>query len=122
MKQKLSIVRALIHDPEVLFLDEPTLGLDPLTSNYVRGLIRSLTREGKTVILTTHYMHEAEELCDRIAIMDRGSVVAVGSPDELKAKYGKADLEGVFIHLTTSAVGSPYRSRIRIKARRRFII
>jgi len=122
MKQKLSIVRALIHDPEVLFLDEPTLGLDPLTSNYVRGLIRSLTRGGKTVILTTHYMYEAEELCDRIAIMDRGTVVAVGSPDELKAKYGKADLEDVFIHLTTSAVGSPYRSRVKIKARRRFII
>lgn len=111
MKQKLAIVRALIHDPEVIFLDEPTLGLDPFTSSFVRKLIRSLVKDGRTVILTTHYMNEAEQLCDRIAIMDNGRVVTVGSPYELKYKYGNGSLEEAFIKLTSPGRGGGVKAR-----------
>ncbi|AEC51362.1 daunorubicin resistance ATP-binding protein [Pyrococcus sp. NA2] len=85
MKQRLAIAKALINDPEVLFLDEPTLGLDVQSAVFVRELIRKLVdEEGKTVLLTTHYMQEAEELCDRIAIIDHGRIIAMDTPEGLK--------------------------------------
>ncbi|HIP66382.1 MAG TPA: ATP-binding cassette domain-containing protein [Pyrodictium sp.] len=88
MVRRLEIARALINVPEVLFLDEPTTGLDPQSRAKVWDVIRALKREGVTVFLTTHYMDEAEKLCDRIAIIDRGVIVAEGSPEELKKMVG----------------------------------
>lgn len=85
MKQRLAIAKALINDPEVLFLDEPTLGLDVQSAIFVREFIRRLVdEEGKTVLLTTHYMAEAERLCDRIAIIDHGKIIALDTPKGLK--------------------------------------
>ncbi|WP_048160406.1 ABC transporter ATP-binding protein [Thermococcus sibiricus] len=85
MKQRLAIAKALVNDPEVLFLDEPTLGLDVQSSIFVREFVRKLVDEqGKTVLLTTHYMAEAEQLCDRIAIIDHGKIIALDTPDNLK--------------------------------------
>ena len=87
LKQRLAFAKALLNDPEVLFLDEPTLGLDPDVSVRIRAQVRDLRRErGTTVILTTHYMREAEELCDEIAFIKGGRILAQGSPDELKRK------------------------------------
>src|SRR5689334_18850764 len=84
MKQRLHVARGLLHDPEVLFLDEPTIGLDPVGARDVRATIASLTAAGKTVLLTTHYMFEADALCDRIAVITRGEIVAEGTPLDLK--------------------------------------
>ena len=84
MKQRLHVARGLLHDPEVLFLDEPTIGLDPVGAREVRATIGSLTEAGKTVLLTTHYMFEADALCDRIAVISHGEIVAEGTPTELK--------------------------------------
>jgi ABC-2 type transport system ATP-binding protein len=84
MKQRLHVARGLLHDPEVVFLDEPTIGLDPVGAREVRATIGSLTEAGKTVLLTTHYMFEADALCDRIAVISRGEIVAEGTPAELK--------------------------------------
>jgi ABC-2 type transport system ATP-binding protein len=85
MAQRLSIARALMHDPQVLFLDEPSAGLDPQTRLLLWELVREYNATGKTVLLTTHYMEEADELCDRIAIIDHGRIIAMGTPEELKA-------------------------------------
>jgi ABC-2 type transport system ATP-binding protein len=85
MRQRLHIARGLLHDPSVLFLDEPTIGLDPVGARELRALIASLTDAGKTVLLTTHYMFEADSLCDRIAVLANGAIVAEGTPQELKA-------------------------------------
>ena len=84
MKQRLHIARGLLHDPPVLFLDEPTIGLDPVGARELRGVIASLTQAGKTVLLTTHYMFEADQLCDRIAVISKGKIVAEGTPARLK--------------------------------------
>jgi len=84
MKQRLHLARGLLNDPQVLFLDEPTLGIDPVGARELRTLIRRLVKEGKTVFLTTHYMLEADEVCDRIAVLKRGQVVAEGSPSSIK--------------------------------------
>ena len=84
MKQRLHVARGLLHDPEVLFLDEPTIGLDPVGAREVRATIASLTEAGKTVLLTTHYMFEADALCDRIAVISKGNIVAEGTPFDLK--------------------------------------
>jgi ABC-2 type transport system ATP-binding protein len=85
MRQRLHIARGLLHDPEVLFLDEPTIGLDPVGAREIRAVISDLTRAGKTVLLTTHYMFEADALCDRIAVIADGRIVAEGTPRALKA-------------------------------------
>jgi len=85
MKQRLHIARALLHDPELLFLDEPTLGLDPVGAREMRATIRDLQSQGKTIFLTTHYMFEAEALCERIAVIDKGMIVALDSPQGLKS-------------------------------------
>src|SRR3954464_14318191 len=85
MKQRLHVARGLLHDPPVVFLDEPTIGVDPVGARELRKTIASLTEAGKTVLLTTHYMFEADQLCDRIAVITRGEIVAEGTPSELKA-------------------------------------
>src|SRR6202171_5158563 len=85
MMQRLSIARAMMHDPQVLFLDEPSAGLDPQTRILLWELIREYNQVGKTVLLTTHNMEEADALCQRLAIVDHGHVIAVGTPAELKA-------------------------------------
>ncbi len=84
MKQRLHIARALLHDPEVLFLDEPTLGLDPVGARDLRAMITDLQAAGKTILLTTHYMFEADLLCQRTAVISKGRIIAEGSPQSLK--------------------------------------
>jgi ABC-2 type transport system ATP-binding protein len=84
MRQRLHIARGLLHDPAVVFLDEPTIGVDPVGARELRSMIASLKAAGKTVLLTTHYMFEADALCDRIAVVARGKIVAEGTPRDLK--------------------------------------
>ena len=100
MKRRLSLALALIHDPKSLFLDEPTVAMDPQSRHAVWDFIKEQKTKGKTIILTTHYMEEAEELCDRIGIIDHGKLIALGIPKELIAKNQVKNLEEVFIQLT----------------------
>ncbi|MEM2021052.1 MAG: ABC transporter ATP-binding protein [Zestosphaera sp.] len=100
MRRRLSLVLALIHDPEMVFLDEPTVGMDPQSRRAVWDLVRGLRNAGKTVFLTTHYMEEAEELCDRVGVIDHGRVIALDTPRRLIAGRGVRNLEEVFIALT----------------------
>ncbi|NPV28070.1 MAG: ATP-binding cassette domain-containing protein [Firmicutes bacterium] len=94
MARRLLIARALVHQPPILFLDEPTIGLDPQTRRRIWDLIRLLNRDlGVTVLLTTHYIEEAESLCHRVGIMDRGKLIALGSPGELKQSLGSYCVE-----------------------------
>jgi ABC-2 type transport system ATP-binding protein len=86
MRQRLHVARGLLHDPEILFLDEPTIGLDPVGAREVRETIANLRTQGKTILLTTHYMYEADELCQRIAVIAEGKLAASGTPAELKAR------------------------------------
>jgi ABC-2 type transport system ATP-binding protein len=86
MQQRLHLARAMLHDPDLIFLDEPTVGIDPVGSREIRALVRELVRRGKTVLLTTHYMFEAEELCDRIAVVNHGQIVALDTPTGLKSR------------------------------------
>ncbi len=85
MRQRLHIARGIIHDPEVVFLDEPTIGVDPVGARALRSTIAGLVQAGKTVLLTTHYMFEADTLCDRLAVIAHGRLVAQGTPRELKS-------------------------------------
>ena len=89
MKQRLLVARALLNRPRVLFLDEPTRGLDPTSAREVRDMVREQARKGTTVFLTTHYMEEADELCDRVAFLSSGRIVALDTPRELKLRYGE---------------------------------
>jgi ABC-2 type transport system ATP-binding protein len=101
MKQRLLIARALLHRPKVLFLDEPTRGLDPHVARDVRSFVAELAAQGVTVFLTTHYMEEADQLSDRIALIDAGKIVALDTPAALKAARSEgATLEDVFVQLT----------------------
>ncbi len=100
MKRRLSLILALIHDPQIAFLDEPTVGMDPQSRHAVWDFIKELKKEGKTIILTTHYMEEAEALCDRVGIIDHGKLIALGSPKDLISKAKVTNLEEVFIKLT----------------------
>jgi ABC-2 type transport system ATP-binding protein len=109
MKQRLLIARAILHKPKVLFLDEPTKGLDPNVARDIRAIVTELVRQGMTVFLTTHYMEEADQLSDRVAIIDHGKIVAMDTPEQLKVEHGegeKTTLEDVFIHLTGRDLGS----------------
>jgi ABC-2 type transport system ATP-binding protein len=99
MKQRLLIARALLHEPEILFMDEPTVGLDPVIANEIRNLISQLSRDGRTIFLTTHYMEEADRLCDRVAIIYHGRIIASDTPGKLKEKHGPT-LEDAYIKLT----------------------
>jgi ABC-2 type transport system ATP-binding protein len=87
-KQRLALAMALVNDPRVLFLDEPTAGLDPQVRREIYDIIEELKREKKTIVLTTHYIEEAEKLCDRVAIVDHGKVIATGTPRQLKERSG----------------------------------
>ena len=114
-KQRLSITTALVHGPKVFFLDEPTTGLDPQARRHLWELIENVRQKGISVIMTTHYMDEAEVLCDRIAVMDNGKIVAIDTPKNLikqllargfskKQHVEQANLEDVFIDLTGKAL------------------
>jgi ABC-2 type transport system ATP-binding protein len=108
MKQRLVIARALLHKPKVLFLDEPTRGLDPNVAREIRAIVVDLAKQGMTVFLTTHYMEEADQLSDRVAIIDQGCIVALDTPENLKAEYGEDEtttLEDVFVQLTGKYLG-----------------
>ena len=114
MRQRLHIARGLLHDPDVLFLDEPTIGLDPVGAREVRETVAGLREQGKTVLLTTHYMYEADELCRRVAVIAGGRIVAEGTPAELKSRV----LDRTIIEIESfGALGSGL-DRLRASARR----
>ena len=98
MKQKVSIARTVVHDPPVLIFDEPTVGLDVINALTMQKVIRELREEGKSIIFSTHIMSEAERLCDRIGIIHSGSLLAIGTLDELREATGKRYLEDIFVH------------------------
>jgi ABC-2 type transport system ATP-binding protein len=100
MKRRVSIAMALVHDPQIVLLDEPTVGMDPQSRRAIWDFVAELRDRGKTIILTTHYMEEAEELCDRVGIIDHGRLLALGTPADLKSANGARNLEDVFIQLT----------------------
>jgi ABC-2 type transport system ATP-binding protein len=100
MKRALTIAAALVHKPEVLFLDEPTVGLDVVAARSLRNLISNLRRQGITIFLTTHYLEEADILCDRVAILVKGRILAVDTPQVLKDKTNKKSLEEAFMEIT----------------------
>src|SRR6187431_2346743 len=110
MRQRLHIARGLIHDPEVVFLDEPTIGVDPVGARELRATIASLVAQGKTVLLTTHYMFEADSLCDRIAVINKGEIVAEGTPRDLKAIVA----DRTVIEIETFGVEDDAIERIRV--------
>jgi ABC-2 type transport system ATP-binding protein len=110
-KQRFSICTTLINKPKIVFLDEPTTGLDPQARRNLWELIRKIRQQGTTVVITTHYMDEAENLCDRVAIIEKGKIIALETPDKLiddlvangferKKKVREANLEDVFLSLT----------------------
>jgi len=99
MKRRLLLARALLNNPELLIMDEPTVGLDPHSRHAVWDNLAHLKAEGKTTILTTHYMEEAQRVCDRVAIMDNGKIIETGRPADLMKKYG-GNLEDVYLNLT----------------------
>jgi len=99
MKRRLVLARSLINDPELMILDEPTTGLDPLSRRTVWAKLDQLKENNTTLLLTTHYMEEAEKLCDRVAIMDAGKIVAIDSPVRLRETHG-GSLEDVYLKLT----------------------
>ena len=100
MKRRLLIIRAMLHRPRILFLDEPTVALDPQVRRRIWELIRRLRSEGVTIVLTTHYIEEAEALCDRTAFLSKGRLIALDTPAKLRAEHGASTLEEVFIALT----------------------
>jgi len=105
MKRRLEIARGLLHQPKIIFLDEPTLGLDPQTRAHLWQFIETLNRDkGTTVFFTTHYMEEADRVAQRIAVIDHGKIVALGSGEALKRQTGSDTLEAAFLKLTGSAI------------------
>ena len=98
MKQRLHVARGLLHDPEVLFLDEPTIGLDPVGARELRSTIATLVEAGKTILLTTHYMFEADALCNRIAVISQGKIVAEGTPGQLKSRVESGSVTEVEVY------------------------
>jgi len=122
MKRRLEIARGLLHHPKILFLDEPTLGLDPQTRYHIWSYLRDLNKkEGITIFLTTHYIEEAEKMAQRVAIIDKGEIVALGTPTSLKRKTKASSLEEVFITLTGYEIRDEKASVIdRMRLRRRF--
>lgn len=100
MRRRVNLAMALVNNPQIAFLDEPTVAMDPQSRRAVWEFIKGLKKEEKTIILTTHYMEEAEELCDRVGIIDYGSLIALDSPEQLMAEFSVKNLEEVFIELT----------------------
>ncbi|HEV8102527.1 MAG TPA: ABC transporter ATP-binding protein, partial [Gaiellaceae bacterium] len=109
MRQRLHIARGILHDPEVVFLDEPTIGVDPVGARDLRQMIADLVAVGKTVLLTTHYMFEADTLCDRIAVIAKGQIVGAGTPAELKDNVGG----GRVTEIEVFGVDQPTVTRLR---------
>jgi ABC-2 type transport system ATP-binding protein len=99
MQQRLHLARALLHNPDMLFLDEPTVGIDPVGARELRQTVRELKKAGKTILLTTHYMAEAEELCDRIAIVNKGRIIAMDTPANLRRRISPESV----VEITVSA-------------------
>ncbi|MFH1564816.1 MAG: ATP-binding cassette domain-containing protein [bacterium] len=105
MKRRLEIARGLIHHPKIIFLDEPTLGLDPQTRNHIWEYIKKLNRDEKiTIFFTTHYMEEADRVAQRVAIIDHGKIIAFGTPQELKTKANTDSLENAFLSFTGKVI------------------
>ncbi|MDD3041765.1 MAG: ATP-binding cassette domain-containing protein [Methanosarcinaceae archaeon] len=103
MRRRLELAQALVHEPEVLFLDEPTLGLDVAARKKIWGHLNSLRKKGMTIFMTTHYLEEAETYCDRVAIIDKGLIKAIGAPKDLKKQLGgDASLNDVFLNKVKS--------------------
>ncbi len=109
MKQRLHLARALLHDPSVLFLDEPTSGLDPIGARELRDTIRQLHERGKTIVLTTHYMFEADSLCDRVAVINQGKLIALGTPSDLKGSVSDLSV----VELEVFGVSAEALTRLR---------
>ena len=101
MKQKVALLRAFIHDPPVFLLDEPTAGLDVMSARSIHAFVERFRREGKTIMISTHNMTEAQKICDRIAIIDHARIIAIGTMRELQAKTSQKDLENIFVQLVT---------------------
>ncbi|MDZ8236705.1 MAG: ATP-binding cassette domain-containing protein [Nostoc sp. ChiQUE01a] len=121
MIRKLEIAQSILHQPQILFLDEPTVGLDPIARTQVWQLVQQLcTDYGTTIFLTTHFLEEADSLCDRVVIMQQGQVVTTGAPNDLKASLGKANatLDDVFIHYTGNQLTSGVNYRDTARTRR----
>jgi len=100
MKRRISLVMTLVSDPKIAFLDEPTTGMDPQSRRAVWEFLKELGGDSRTIILTTHYMEEAEYLCDRVGIIDHGKLIALGKPSDLMREHNVANLEEVFLKLT----------------------
>ncbi len=122
MKRRLEVARGLIHHPKILFLDEPTLGLDPQTRSHIWNHIKNLNKEEKmTVFFTTHYMEEADKVAQKIAVIDHGKIIAQGTSAELKEKTKTSSLEEAFLGLTGTAIRQESANVIdRMRMRRRF--
>jgi len=104
MRRRADLALALIHQPKILFLDEPTTGLDPHARRVIWNHLRQLNKSGMTIVLTTHFMNEAEQLCNRLIIIDAGRIIAAGSPGDLIKKYHVNSLEEVFLKITGHSV------------------
>jgi len=115
MRQRLNIIRGLLHDPDILFMDEPTALLDPQSVRFVRDLVKELNADGKTIILTTHIMEEADELSHRVGIIDNGKMVAVDKAASLKSKLNRETLEEVFLELTGRTLRDSASSRVPMR-------
>lgn len=101
MKRRLNLIAGLLHEPKVLFLDEPTVGIDVQSRIVILDFLKALNKQGTTIIYTSHYMEEAENLCSRVAIIDRGSIISIGNPKELVADHPEfKNLENLFLYLT----------------------
>lgn len=116
MKRRLTLARALVNDPQLIIMDEPTTGLDPQARHLIWERLRRLTQEGKTLLLTTHFMEEAERLCDRLAIMDRGRIIAEGSPRALIAEHIESQV--VEVHGPGSERWAEHASRLAPRVER----
>lgn len=122
MKQRLHVARTLLHDPQVLFLDEPTIGLDPVGAREFRQVIRSLQSENKTILLTTHYMFEADELCQRIGVINQGKLIALDTPANLKTHVAdlsviEVELFGATPEMIASVRALPYVDAVEVEDR-----
>ena len=115
MKQRVNVIRAILHDPDILFLDEPTTGLDPQSTRFVRDLVKELKQRGHTIFLTTHIMEEADELSDRVCVIDHGKIMAVDTPQTLKDRYNTNSLLNVFLELTGRELRDSANERISMR-------
>jgi len=115
MQRRVNIAAALVHDPEIIFMDEPTVGLDPVSRTAIWKIIEDLKARGKTIVLTTHYMEEAEALSDRVAIVDHGKVIAVGTTDELIRATGVKTALNIVVAGDGAACVEPLRALPEVK-------